>query len=318
MINPYKNSGVDVQKAEEVINSAKPKIQSTYSKHVLNDIGGFGGFFQLPTGYQTPVLVSGSDGVGTKLKVAQELNINNTIGIDLVAMCANDILTSGARPLYFLDYVATGDLNPDQFEQIMEGIVKGCELAQCSLIGGETAEMPGFYKTPGEYDLAGFITGVVEKSKIIDGSKVKRDDTVIGLASSGFHSNGWSLVRARLGSEITPDLLEPTRIYVKPVLDLLSKGFTVNAMAHITGGGLWYNINRSLPSDKYCLKYPGTWPVPDCFTRILPRTDPIAYDIFNMGIGYVLVVPPDLADPVKEHFISHKINAYTIGRIENK
>ncbi|MFM7372350.1 MAG: phosphoribosylformylglycinamidine cyclo-ligase, partial [Sphaerospermopsis kisseleviana] len=248
----YRDAGVDVEAGRAFVDQIRNLVHSTFRSEVLGGLGGFGGCFQLPTGYQEPVLVSGTDGVGTKLKIAQILNRHDTVGIDLVAMCVNDVLTSGAEPLFFLDYVATGKLDKEQLTQVVAGIATGCKLAGAALLGGETAEMPGFYQV-GEYDLAGFCVGIVEKSKMLDGSQVQVGDVAIGLASAGIHSNGVSLVRKIVSNggfswNDTPELLNgqtlgnafltPTRIYVKSILAALKNGLKVHGMAHITGGGL--------------------------------------------------------------------------------
>ena len=247
----YKSAGVDVEAGRDFVKRITQTVEKTYRPEVLGKLGGFGGMFSLPTGYQEPVLVSGTDGVGTKLKLAHQLDRHDTVGIDLVAMCVNDVLCCGAEPLFFLDYLATGQLEPEQLVQVVEGIAKGCELSGVSLLGGETAEMPGFYQV-GEYDLAGFCVGIVEKSKIIDPEKIQVGDVAIGLASSGVHSNGFSLVRKiisdagfdwndrplGLGGSLGDVLLTPTQLYVKPVLAALKSSLNIKGLAHITGGGL--------------------------------------------------------------------------------
>ena len=257
----YKQAGVDVEAGREFVDNIRNLVVSTHRPEVLGGLGGFSGLFALPSGYKEPVLVSGTDGVGTKLKLANTLNCHHTVGIDLVAMCVNDVLTSGAEPLFFLDYLATGKLNQQQLTEVVSGIAQGCRLAGCALIGGETAEMPGFYP-PGEYDLAGFCVGVVEKSLILDGSQVKVGDVAIGLESSGIHSNGFSLVRKVIDEcnislqdnldfwgqkSLAELLLTPTKIYVKPILAAAKSGLEIHGMAHITGGGLPENLPRCLP-----------------------------------------------------------------------
>ncbi|MCU0549166.1 MAG: phosphoribosylformylglycinamidine cyclo-ligase, partial [Leptolyngbya sp. Prado105] len=244
----YREAGVDVEAGRAFVDRIRDSVKRTYRSEVLGGLGGFSGLFQLPSGYQEPVLVSGTDGVGTKLKLAHQLDVHNTVGIDLVAMCVNDVLTCGAEPLFFLDYVATGKLLPDQLADVVEGIAQGCEWSGCALMGGETAEMPGFYQ-PNEYDLAGFCVGIVEKSRILDGSRVKVGDVAIGLASSGVHSNGFSLVRKIVndrgfdwsdrpsdlgGATLGEVLLTPTQLYVKPILAALKAGIEIHGMAHIT------------------------------------------------------------------------------------
>lgn len=248
----YKSAGVDVEAGRAFVQQIRSMVDRTRRPEVLGGMGGFSGLFQLPSGYQEPVLVSGTDGVGTKLKLAQQVDRHDTVGIDLVAMCVNDVLTCGAEPLFFLDYLATGKLQPEQLAQVVSGIAIGCEQAGCALLGGETAEMPGFYQ-PGEYDLAGFSVGIVEKSRILDSSRVQVGDVAIGLASSGVHSNGFSLVRKiieghRLDSmpfgdrSLAEELLTPTRIYAQSILAAQKAGLDIHAMAHITGGGLSENL----------------------------------------------------------------------------
>jgi phosphoribosylformylglycinamidine cyclo-ligase len=293
-------------------------------------LGGFGGYFQLPSGYREPVLVSGTDGVGTKLKIAQELNRHETIGIDLVAMCVNDILTSGAEPLFFLDYLATGKLNPQQLAEVVAGIAQGCRLSGCSLLGGETAEMPGFYQL-GEYDLAGFCVGIVEKSQLLDGSQVKIGDRAIGLASQGVHSNGYSLVRKIVesqgvdwnycpeilqGKSLGEVLLAPTQIYVKPVLEALRSGIEIHGMAHITGGGLPENLPRCLDRSQSVQIYPNSWQILPIFQWLAEAGqvgDRDMYETFNMGIGFVVIVPPQQAESTINWFRSQGISSYLIG-----
>ena len=254
----YRSAGVDVARGREFVNEIKESVARTLRPEVLQGLGGFGGLFELPRGYRQPVLVSGTDGVGTKLKLAQIANNHKTIGIDLVAMCVNDILTQGAEPLFFLDYLATGHLEPEQLKDVVEGIATGCELAGCALLGGETAEMPGFYGT-GEYDVAGFCVGVVEKSELVNGAQISVGDRLIGIPSSGVHSNGYSLVRQIVGAgdygwdavpagwdrSLLETFLTPTRIYVRPILEAIKAGLTVRGMAHITGGAFPENLPRS-------------------------------------------------------------------------
>ncbi|WP_152964876.1 phosphoribosylformylglycinamidine cyclo-ligase, partial [Limnoraphis robusta] len=305
---------------------------STYRPEVLGGLGGFGGCFEIPTGYQHPVLVSGTDGVGTKLKLATQLNRHHSVGIDLVAMCVNDVLTCGAEPLFFLDYLATGKLNPEQLVQVVEGIAEGCQQAGCALIGGETAEMPGFYPV-GEYDLAGFCVGIVEKSQILNGSQVKLGDVAIGLASSGVHSNGFSLVRkivsdrqlswedcpAEFGGLSLGELcLTPTKIYVKPVLNALKSGLEIHGMAHITGGGLPENLPRCLGQDQSIRIIPNSWPNLPIFEWISQTgnvNQTAMWETFNMGIGYVLIVSPHQAEETINYFESCQISAYQIGEV---
>ncbi len=303
----YKKAGVDIDAANQAVDKIKGWVQKTYRKEVLTDIGGFGGLFALDVEkYREPVLVSGTDGVGTKLKAAFLMDRHGTVGIDLVAMCVNDIAVLGAEPLFFLDYLAVGKLEPDQAAQIVQGIARGCRQAGCALIGGETAEMPGFY-SPGEYDLAGFAVGVVDREKIIDGSRVSPGDKIIGIESSGLHSNGYSLVRKvlleekehrikeyipRLNCILGEELLKSTTIYTELVLEILKK-HTVDGMVHITGGGFYENIPRVLPMGTGAVINRG-WNVPEIFSMIQeeggikPRE---MFRTFNMGIGFMLMVP---------------------------
>lgn len=328
----YKDAGVDVEAGRSFVNQIRQDVASTNRPEVLGGLGGFGGYFQMPTGYKSPVLVSGTDGVGTKLKIAQELNRHDTVGIDLVAMCVNDILTSGAEPLFFLDYLATGKLNTQQLADVVAGIAHGCRLSGCALLGGETAEMPGFYQL-GEYDLAGFCVGVVEKSKLLDGSQVEIGDIVIGLASAGVHSNGFSLVRKIIesggyswsdtpeilnGKSLGAELITPTKIYVKPILKLLATELTVHSMAHITGGGLPENLPRCLGQGQSIEIKLDSWIVPPIF-RWLAEAGNVSqeamFDTFNMGIGFVVIVPPNQAESALEWFKSENINAAQIGKV---
>ncbi len=327
----YKEAGVDIEAGRDFVTQIRQDVQSTYRSGVLGGLGGFGGCFELPAGYRQPVLVSGTDGVGTKLKIAQELNRHDTVGIDLVAMCVNDILTSGAEPLFFLDYLATGKLKPEELAQVVKGVAEGCRLAHCALLGGETAEMPGFYQL-GEYDIAGFCVGVVEKSQLIDGSAVKVGDIAIGLASAGVHSNGFSLVRKIVASagvswddapEMLTDtlgtqLLTPTRIYVRSVLDALKQGIEIHGMAHITGGGLPENSPRCLAANQSIQVKLNSWEIPAIF-RWLAQTGKVSqdamFDTFNMGIGFVVLVSPEQANSTQEWFESQGVAAYEIGRV---
>ena len=328
----YRDAGVDVEAGRAFVDQIRNLVQSTFRKEVLGGLGGFGGCFQLPTGYKEPVLVSGTDGVGTKLKIAQILNRHDTVGIDLVGMCVNDVLTSGAEPLFFLDYVATGKLDKEQLTQVVAGIATGCKLAGSALLGGETAEMPGFYQV-GEYDLAGFCVGIVEKSRMLDGSQVQVGDVAIGLASTGVHSNGLSLVRKIVSDggfawTDTPDLLNgesigetcltPTRIYVKSVLAALQSGLEIHGMAHITGGGLPENLPRCLSTGQSIKMIPDSWTIPPVFHWLAAAGSVSAeamYNTFNMGIGFVLLVPPQQAAQVISHFQSQDISANVIGEV---
>ncbi|MEL6398690.1 MAG: phosphoribosylformylglycinamidine cyclo-ligase [Cyanobacteria bacterium J06626_4] len=336
----YRDAGVDVEAGRAFVDRIRQMVSSTHRPEVLGGLGGFGGLFELPSGYQTPVLVSGTDGVGTKLKVAQALNRHQSVGIDLVAMCANDVLTSGAEPLFFLDYLATGKLDPEQLAAVVGGIATGCREAGCALVGGETAEMPGFYQ-PGEYDLAGFCVGVVEKAQILDGTQLAAGDAVIGLASRGVHSNGYSLVRKIMaeaprrdratpgydwsdcppllaGQSLAEALLTPTQLYIKPILSAQRAGLPLHAMAHITGGGLPENLPRCL-SDRLAIQLePASWPVLPIFKWLAEAggVSPAAmFDTFNMGIGFVVMVPDEAAAAAIAHFEAQGVAAYAIGRV---
>ena len=328
----YKDAGVDIEAGRSFVNQIRQDVASTNRPEVLGGLGGFGGYFQMPSGYQQPVLVSGTDGVGTKLKIAQEMNRHDTVGIDLVAMCVNDILTSGAEPLFFLDYLATGKLNSEQLAEVVSGIAQGCRLSGCALLGGETAEMPGFYQL-GEYDLAGFCVGVVEKSKILDGSQVRIGDVAIGLASAGVHSNGFSLVRKIIetgghswsdtpkvlnGNSLGAELITPTQIYVKTILEFLATGMEVHSMAHITGGGLPENLPRCLNQGQSIEIELGSWSIPPIFNW-LGSAGKVAqeamFDTFNMGIGFVVILPPDQAKSALDWFKSQNITASPIGQV---
>ena len=328
----YKDAGVDIEAGRSFVNQIRQDVESTKRPEVLGALGGFGGYFQMPAGYQQPVLVSGTDGVGTKLKIAQEINRHDTVGIDLVAMCVNDILTSGAEPLFFLDYLATGKLNSEQLAEVVAGIAQGCRLSGCALLGGETAEMPGFYQL-GEYDLAGFCVGVVEKSKILDGSQVQIGDVAIGLASAGVHSNGFSLVRKIIetgghswsdtpkvlnGNSLGAELITPTQIYVKTILEFLATGAEVHSMAHITGGGLPENLPRCLNQGQSIEIELDSWSIPPIFNW-LESAGKVAqeamFNTFNMGIGFVVIVPPDQAQSALDWFKSQNITASSIGQV---
>ena len=328
----YKDAGVDIKKADESLNSLKQKIQNTFNPHVLNPIGGFAALTEIPKDYKNPVLVSSTDGVGTKLKIAFHSGKHNTVGIDLVAMSANDILTMGAKPLFFLDYFACGRIEERIFKDVISGICEGCMMAGCALIGGETAEMPSFYKD-GEYDLAGFVIGFVEKEEIIDGSNIKEGDTVIGLASSGLHSNGFSLVRKVLfeihnlntensikgiEGKLYEELLKPTKIYVKPILKGL-ESFTIKGMAHITGGGLPGNIQRIIPEGLMANIELSQDRIPYIFKFIqklgnIPVDE--MYSTFNMGIGYVLVINKKDEQAALNNLKDSGENAFIIGHIQ--
>ena len=301
----YKDSGVDVERGYEAVRLMKQYVQSTYNNNVLGDIGSFGGFYELSKGMKNPVLVAGTDGVGTKLKYAFIADKHNTIGIDAVAMCVNDIVGQGAKPLFFLDSFATGTLWPETVATVVSGVAEGCRQSGAALIGGETAEMPGFY-ADGEYDIAGFAVGIVDKKKIINGSKIKPGDMLIGLKSSGVHSNGYSLVRKlfgedkaqleryepRLGARPIDVLLRPTRIYVRSVLNLIEK-VKVKGIAHITGGGFIENIPRIFPKGVGCEVWLRSYEVPPVFKLMQEKagiSDEQIYNTFNMGIGMVVCV----------------------------
>jgi len=324
----YRAAGVDIDAGNEVVERIKPLVKRTFRPEVMAGLGGFGALFELAGRYKEPVLVSGTDGVGTKLKLAQELGRHDTIGIDLVAMCVNDVLVQGAEPLFFLDYFATGKLDVDTTVAVVGGIAKGCEFAGCALIGGETAEMPDMYPA-GEYDLAGFAVGAVEKSALIDGSAIKAGDAIIGIASSGPHSNGYSLIRkivARAGRPFDLDLggvklgdalLAPTTIYVKPILKLL-KQQPVHGMAHITGGGLKENIIRVVPDDLGIALDSAAWKLPPVFDW-LQREGKVARDemhrTFNCGIGYTVIVADAARDSTIAALAALGLDAAKIGEI---
>jgi len=329
----YKQAGVDIEEGEKFIRMIAPVVRKTFRPEVMAGIGSFGSLFKLDISrHQNPVLVSGTDGVGTKLKIAFMTGVHNTVGIDLVAMCVNDILTSGAEPLFFLDYFATGKLKAEDSVSVVEGIASGCQMAGASLVGGETAEMPGFYPD-GEYDLSGFAVGVVDQDKLIDGSTAEEGDVVIGLPSSGVHSNGFSLVRKvffdkmKMGVNDRPEgldctlaqeLLKPTSIYVKPVLELL-ESVPVKAMAHITGGGIPGNLPRVLPKGLRARVDTSKWPELPVFGLIrklgnVPEDD--MKRTFNMGIGFTIVVKPDFVNKALETFRKKGYDCYNIGIIE--
>ena len=332
MSESYSKSGVNLEAGYEVVRRIKKHISTTDRLGVMGNIGSFGGMFDLSLlKYKEPVLVSGTDGVGTKLVIAQTLDKHDTIGQDVVAMCVNDCLAQGAEPLFFLDYVAVGKNHPAQIEQIVKGVADGCILAGCALIGGETAEMPGMYAED-EYDIAGFSVGVVEKSKLIDGSKVEVGDTIVGIASSGVHSNGFSLVRRIItesmdnydtpfeGSTVGETLLTPTKIYIKPVLEVI-KNVDVHAICHITGGGFDENIPRVVHDNQGILINEGTWPILPIF-KYLEKTGNIPhremFNVFNMGIGMMIIVKPEDSDKVIQILESKGEKAYKIGEITNQ
>ncbi len=317
----YKQSGVDIDKAESFVESIKPLARMTRRPEVVAGIGGFGALCRLPKRkFKRPILVSSTDGVGTKLKVATLAGRFEGLGVDLVAMSVNDILTLGAEPLFFLDYFAIGKLNNKMMREVIKGIAKGCKDAGCALIGGETAEMPGLYAN-GDFDLAGFCVGVADESEIIDGKKVQPGNVIIGIASSGVHSNGFSYVRKVLKKDFilqhAEEVLKPTRIYVKPVLSLIKKE-PVLALAHITGGGFFDNIPRVLPEGCGAKIHMGSWPVPRVFRWIKEAgkaQDGEMYRTFNMGIGMILVTPKERALKVISHLAKFKERAWIVGEI---
>ncbi len=327
----YRDAGVNIDAGNQFVEKIKSSVASTNRPGVMGSFGGFGGCFELPENYQQPVLVSGTDGVGTKLKLAIDLNKHDTIGIDLVAMCVNDILVLGAEPLYFLDYYATGELNTEVAASVVEGIAEGCRQSNAALIGGETAEMPGMYGK-GDYDLAGFCVGVVEKQKIIDGSKVKVGDAMIAIASSGPHSNGYSLIRKiievsqadineKFGSQersLGETLLAPTRIYVKALHAVLPM-FDIHAMAHITGGGLLENIPRVLPENAQAVINESSWQLPDIFQWLQKNGNVETSEMhrtFNCGVGMVLMTDANDADAIIEMLKQNGEHAWNLGTIE--
>ena len=329
----YKDAGVNIEEGYKAVNLIKGLARETFDSNVITDIGSFGSMYLLNIGSSEYILVSGTDGVGTKLKIAFYLDKHDTVGIDCVAMCVNDILCHGAKPLFFLDYVACGKLNSSKVASIVKGIAEGCKIAGCSLVGGETAEMPGFYKED-EYDLAGFAVGIVEKRKAVYGKDVNTGDVLIGLASSGVHSNGYSLVRKVFGIDENPkvlektyeelemslgeELLKPTRIYVKPVLKVLEK-VRVKGIAHITGGGFFENIPRAFPKGYSAVIEKGSWEVPAIF-RLIQEHGKVEeremFSTFNMGIGMVLIVSKEDVDLTLEILEQEKVNAWVIGTIQ--
>lgn len=334
MSKAYEQAGVNIEAGYEAVQRMKSHVERTARKGIMGTFGGFGGMFDLSElNLKEPVLISGTDGVGTKLKLAFMVDKHDTIGIDCVAMCVNDIVAQGAEPLYFLDYVAVGKAVPEKIEQIVKGVADGCVQSGAALIGGETAEMPGLYEAD-EYDLAGFAVGAAEKANIVTGEKIQEGDVLVGIASSGVHSNGYSLVRKIMFADagFTPDtvvagyeqlgpigeaLLTPTKLYAKPVLDVL-KEVDVHGMAHITGGGFYENLPRMMPAGLATEVDLGTWPVLPIFDLLaeqgqLQQKD--LYNVFNMGIGFVLAVPAAQAEKVIELVEKHGEKAYTIGRV---
>ena len=327
----YKDAGVDIDAGNALVERIKETAQATRRPEVLSGLGGFGGLFSLPSGYKEPVLVSGTDGVGTKLRLAIDLNIHNTIGIDLVAMCVNDLIVCGAEPLFFLDYYATESLDVDIASDVVAGIGRACKESGTALIGGETAEMPGMY-AKGDYDLAGFCVGIVEKSKIIDGSSVRNGDMLIAIGSSGPHSNGYSLIRKVLevsGADINEDfygrplgevLLEPTKLYVKSILALLREE-SVHAIAHITGGGLLENVPRVLPKNSKAVIDTQSWDWPEIFTWLQEKgniEEREMYLTFNCGIGMIVAVPEEYVEDSLNLLRSTGEQAWVVGHIAHK
>jgi phosphoribosylformylglycinamidine cyclo-ligase len=331
----YRGAGVDIDAGNKFVDLIRPLVRKTFRPEVVTDIGGFGGLFALQAKkYKNPILVSSTDGVGTKLKVAFMTGKHDTVGIDLVAMCVNDVVVQGGEPLFLLDYLATGKLALGVSTQIIKGVARGCIQAGCALIGGETAEMPSFYPE-GEYDLAGFTVGVVEKSKVIDGSAIRAGDRLVGIASSGLHSNGYSLARKvlfermrlkpgsrvkGLGRNIGEELLVPTKIYVKPLLDLI-KNFPVHGMAHITGGGITDNLPRVIPPGCKAVIRLGSWPVPPIFEVIRQGGNVEEEEMlrtFNNGIGMIVAVPAKAVGGVIARLKRWKEKAYPIGEIVKK
>lgn len=327
----YKEAGVDIEKADRFIQRIKPLVAATHTKGVMADIGGFGGLFKLDSNnIDEPVLVASTDGVGTKLKLAFLFDEHDTIGIDLVAMSVNDVLVQGAKPLFFLDYFATGKLDTEKAEAVVKGIARGCKLSGCALLGGETAEMPDFY-APGEYDLSGFCVGVVDNSRIIDGKTIRPGDVLVGLASSGLHSNGYSLVRKTLeksglsGGDIFPGtakkvwevLLEPTRIYVPEIVSI-ARDIPIKGMIHVTGGGFYDNIPRVIQGKLTAdIKF-GSWEVPPVMNWVKQESGMSWEDmlqVFNCGIGFVLVIPPEYREDVLSRLSAMECPAWELGKV---
>jgi len=327
----YKDAGVDIKAGDRLVSNIKPYAKATNRPEVMGGLGGFGSLFEIPKKFKNPVLVSGTDGVGTKLKLAFDLNTHNTIGQDLVAMCVNDILVQGAEPLFFLDYFACGKLDVEMATDVIKGISEGCLLAGCALVGGETAEMPGMY-SKGEYDLAGFCVGAVERNKIIDGNNILEGDTIIGIASSGPHSNGYSLIRKvlekekiNLGSEFDGKtfadyLMAPTKIYVKSILDLLGK-VDIHGLAHITGGGIYENIPRILKDKHKAVIKKDSWDMPSIFKWLKEKaniSDDELYKTFNCGVGMIVIANPKDKDETIEILEQNGETVFVLGKIANR
>ena len=327
----YKTAGVDVTAGRAFVERIKSCVEKTHKSEVIGGLGGFGGCIRIPKGYESPVLVAGTDGVGTKLELAQQYGCHFGVGIDLVAMCVNDVITNGAQPLFFLDYIASGTLTPDALAEVIEGIASGCGQSNCSLLGGETAEMPGFYPS-GRYDLAGFCVGVVENHYLIDGKQINCDDQIIGIKSNGVHSNGFSLVRKVLSmanvdentlygrekSNLIQSFLEPTAIYVQLIEKLLKENLPIHGMAHITGGGLPENLPRIFPSGLSPRLDKTSWEIPELFDWLqnagdIPEID--LWNTFNMGIGFCLIVPKNEASSALEICKRNHFMAWNIGQV---
>ncbi len=327
----YKTAGVDVTAGRAFVERIKSCVEKTHKSEVIGGLGGFGGCIKIPKGYESPVLVSGTDGVGTKLELAQQYGCHFGVGIDLVAMCVNDVITNGARPLFFLDYIASGTLTPDALAEVIEGIAAGCGQSDCSLLGGETAEMPGFYPS-GRYDLAGFCVGIVENHQIIDGTQINFDDQIIGIKSNGVHSNGFSLVRKVLSManvdentlygknqrNLIQSLLEPTAIYVQLVDQLLRENLPIHGMTHITGGGLPENLPRIFPSGLIPHINIASWETSEIFIWLqnagdIPEID--LWNTFNMGIGFCLIVPKNAVNFALEICFKNDFEAWNIGQV---
>ncbi|MEB3266897.1 MAG: phosphoribosylformylglycinamidine cyclo-ligase [Cyanobacteriota bacterium] len=330
----YRTAGVDVMAGRAFVDRIRASVDSTRRPEVVGGLGGFGGFCRLPAGLRQPLLVAGSDGVGTKLELAQAANRHHDVGIDLVAMCVNDVITSGASPLFFLDYIATGRLTPEAMAEVVEGIATGCRQSGCSLLGGETAEMPGFYP-PGRYDLAGFCVAVVEEDAVIDGRRVAAGDRIVAVASSGVHSNGFSLVRRILdgtptaaqlpfgpdGQTLLDTLLTPTRLYVDLVQGLLHRGVTPHGMAHITGGGLPENLPRCLGPGLRAVVDAASWQRPEIFDWLKEHGDVPEADLwntFNMGVGFCLVLPPPTVAEALRICAELGYQAWELGQVEGR
>ena len=327
----YKTAGVDVTAGRAFVERIKSCVEKTHKSEVIGGLGGFGGCIRIPKGYESPVLVAGTDGVGTKLELAQQYGCHFGVGIDLVAMCVNDVITNGAQPLFFLDYIASGTLTPNALAEVIEGIASGCGQSNCSLLGGETAEMPGFYPS-GRYDLAGFCVGVVENHYLIDGKEINCDDQIIGIKSNGVHSNGFSLVRKVLSlanvdentlygrekSNLIQSFLEPTAIYVQLIEKLLKENLPIHGMAHITGGGLPENLPRIFPSGLSPRLDKTSWEIPELFNWLqnagdIPEID--LWNTFNMGIGFCLIVPKNEASSALEICKRNHFMAWNIGQV---